>query len=215
MKTRPHGLNAVVAAEQRRRDAELEAVVETMEAMRPGDGVQLAKWLAKQPWRPMTPREYTGAELYATLAMDYDIDEDDDDADLFGPGGWRLDCEPELRLGDNLLVPDVAGWRRERMPAWPDTVGFTVTPDWICEIVGDATPQLDHHDKRAIYAREGVADLWIIDLANRTIEAWKHDGKNYALIATAQSNSRVALQPFDAIGLNPETIIGQHPPHAT
>ena len=189
--------------------------METMEAIRPGDGVEFAKWLAEQPWKSMTPRECAGAELYAAIAMDYDLDEDDEDADLFGPGGWRMSCKPEMRLGENLLVPDVAGWRRERMPAWPATVGFSVAPDWICEIVGDATAQLDHEEKRVIYAREGVTDLWIVDLAFRTIAAWALDGENYALIATAESNSvNVKMQPFDAIGLNPEMLIGRDQPRA-
>src|SRR5436309_2548493 len=36
------------------------------------------------------------------------------------PGGWWILYEPELHLGDDILVPDLAGWRRERMPTFPN-----------------------------------------------------------------------------------------------
>jgi Uma2 family endonuclease len=36
-----------------------------------------------------------------------------------GPGGWWILDEPEIHLMGDILVPDIAGWRRERMPRLP------------------------------------------------------------------------------------------------
>ena len=71
-----------------------------------------------------------------------------------GPGGWRIIDEPELHLGEDILVPDLAGWRRERMPGYPDAAYCTLAPDWVCEVISPSTRKLDLHGKRPIYARE-------------------------------------------------------------
>jgi hypothetical protein len=53
-----------------------------------------------------------------------------------GPGGWVLLDEPELHLGEDIVVPDMAGWRRERMPEVPfDKAYFELSSDWACRIV--------------------------------------------------------------------------------
>ena len=84
-----------------------------------------------------------------------------------GPGGWWILDEPELHLGEDILVPDIAGWRRERMPDLPDTPYFPLAPDWVCEVLSPSTRDLDRHGKRPIYAREGVNHLWFVDPAAR------------------------------------------------
>ena len=81
----------------------------------------------------------------------------DDDAD--GPGGWWVIDEPELHLADEVLVPNLAGWRREHMPEYPDAAYFGLTPDWTCEILSPSTRRVDLQEKRPIYAREGVPHL--------------------------------------------------------
>ena len=86
-----------------------------------------------------------------------------------GPGGWRILDEPELHLGEEILVPDLAGWRRERMPELPDTAYFTLAPDWTCEVLAASTRKLDLLRKRPIYAREGVPHLWLIDPVDRIL----------------------------------------------
>ena len=73
-----------------------------------------------------------------------------------GPGGWWIVFEPELHLGEDILVPDLAGWRRERMPEYPDTAYVTLAPDWVCEVPSASTRRLDLRGKRPIYAREEV-----------------------------------------------------------
>ena len=86
-----------------------------------------------------------------------------------GPGGWWIIDEPELHLGEDVLVPDLARWRRERMPDYPDTAYCTLAPAWVCEVLSPSTRKLDLHGKRPVYAREGVGDLWLVDPADRTL----------------------------------------------
>jgi Uma2 family endonuclease len=88
-----------------------------------------------------------------------------------GPGGWWIIDEPELHLGEDILVPDLAGWRRERMPDYPEAAYCTLAPDWACEVLSPSTRKLDLHGKRPVYAREGVEHLWLVDPADRTLEA--------------------------------------------
>ena len=60
-----------------------------------------------------------------------------------GPGGWWILDEPEMHLGPHILVPDLAGWRRERMPALPDEAYFALAPDWVCEVLSPGTARID------------------------------------------------------------------------
>ena len=116
-----------------------------------------------------------------------------------GPGGWWIIDEPELHLGEDILVPDLAGWRRERMPELPDTAYFTLAPDWVCEVLSSSTRRVDLHEKRPVYAREGVRHLWLIDPVDRTLEALElHEGQ-WLLIASAKDDEPVSIRPFDAI----------------
>ena len=116
-----------------------------------------------------------------------------------GPGGWWILDEPELHLGDEVLVPDLAGWRRERMPERPETAYFTLPPDWVCEVLSASTRRVDLHTKRPVYAREGVAHLWLIDPTDRTLEAFELRDPEWTLIATAKDDDPVSVRPFDAI----------------
>jgi len=89
---------------------------------------------------------------------------------LGGPGGWIILDEPEIHLGPDVLVPDLAGWRVERMPELPDAAYFTLPPDWICEVLSPSTEAVDRADKMPIYAREGVRHAWLLDQI-RTVHA--------------------------------------------
>ena len=116
-----------------------------------------------------------------------------------GPGGWWIIDEPELHPGEDILVPDLAGWRRERIPKLPDAAYFTLAPDWVCEVLSPSTRRLDLHGKRPVYAREGVRHLWLVDPTDRTLEAFElHEGR-WLLIASAKDDDPVSIQPFDAI----------------
>ena len=116
-----------------------------------------------------------------------------------GPGGWWIIFEPELHFGEDIVVPDLAGWRRERMPELPDTAYFTLAPDWVCEVLSASTRKLDLHEKRPVYAREGVAHLWLVEPADRTLEAFELREGQWVLIASAKDAEPVSIRPFDAI----------------
>ena len=115
-----------------------------------------------------------------------------------GPGGWWIMDEPELHLGEDVLVPDLAGWRRERMPDMPDTAYFTLAPDWVCEVLSPSTRRLDLQGKRPVYAREEVRHLWLVDPTDRTLEAFELREGEWVLIATATDDDPISIRPFDA-----------------
>ena len=116
-----------------------------------------------------------------------------------GPGGWWILYEPELHFGEDILVPDFAGWRRERMPDYPDTPYFTLAPDWVCEILSPSTRTFDLEEKRPIYAREGVGHLWFVDPAARTLEAFALQDGAWTPAGSAREDEPVAFPPFQAV----------------
>jgi Uma2 family endonuclease len=118
-----------------------------------------------------------------------------------GPGGWRILIEPELHLGDDVLVPDLGGWRLERMPALPETAWFELVPDWACEVLSPGTRRIDLTDKRAIYGEAGVQHLWLVDPLARTLEAFALEGGRWALIASLRDDAEVQVAPFEAVAL--------------
>ena len=119
-----------------------------------------------------------------------------------GPGGWWIVGEPELHLGEDILVPDLAGWRRERMPESPDVAFFTLATDWVCEILSPSTRVLDLGVKRRAYAREGVAHLWFVDPEARTLEAFELRDGQWVLLETLTGSDPVSLPPFEAISFS-------------
>jgi len=116
-----------------------------------------------------------------------------------GPGGWWILDEPELHLGPHILVPDLAGWRRERLPTMPDTAFFTLPPDWLCEVLSPGTARTDRADKMPIYAQQGVAFLWLIDPVLHTLEVFLLRNERWLLEGVYQENEQVSAVPFDAI----------------
>lgn len=118
-----------------------------------------------------------------------------------GPGGWVLLDEPELHLGDDILVPDLAGWRRARMPEIPDAPYFTQPPDWVCEVLSPSTEQLDRADKVPLYAASRVSHAWLLSPTARTLEVLELDGRTFRLIATHKNEERVHARPFDSFEL--------------
>jgi Uma2 family endonuclease len=121
-----------------------------------------------------------------------------------GPGGWWIIPEPELHFVRDtvVVVPDLAGWRRERMPAVPDDHRFEVVPDWVCEILSPSTLQKDRARKLPLYARYGVAHAWLVDPLARTLEAFALREDGWLLIATLKDDDPVKVPPFDAVGFS-------------
>jgi Uma2 family endonuclease len=90
-----------------------------------------------------------------------------------GPGGWWILDEPELHLDADIMVPDLAGWRRERMPALPEIAWFECVPDWVCEVISPSTGRIDRAVKMPLYAHYGVEYLWLVDPDLKTLEAYQ------------------------------------------
>ncbi len=116
-----------------------------------------------------------------------------------GPGGWLILDEPELHLGEHVLVPDLAGWRRENLPQLPDTAWFETPPDWVCEVISPATARYDRFEKRDIYAAFKVAHLWFVDPDARTVETFALQDGRWTLLATYADNAEIAAPPFEAV----------------
>jgi len=118
-----------------------------------------------------------------------------------GPGGWLILDEPELQLGADVPVPDLAGWRRERLSALPDAASTNIAPDWACEVLSPATARLDRVRKVPIYAREGVGHVWLVDPIAETLEVLALVSGRYQLAGTYGGDALVRAEPFDAIEL--------------
>jgi len=171
---------------------DLEAVPDTMVAeLIDGD-------LITSP-RPASPHARATTVIISTLVASFD--------DAFGglrvPGGWWILFEPELHFGTNVLVPDIAGWRRDRMPRLPDVTAFTEAPDWICETLSASTAAIDRGRKMHVYAREGVGHLWIVDPIAHLLEVYRLDGERWVVASTHGGNDPITAEPFDAVTLDP------------
>lgn len=118
-----------------------------------------------------------------------------------GPGGWWILPEPEVHFvrDTEVVVPDLGGWRRERMPQVPDGHRFEVVPDWVCEILSAATAKKDRILKLPLYARFGVAHSWLVDPAARTLEAFSLVDGRWVLVATCKDDDPVCVEPFAAV----------------
>jgi Uma2 family endonuclease len=117
------------------------------------------------------------------------------------PGGWWILDEPELHLGEDVLVPDLAGWRRERMPRLPEAAFFELAPDWVCEIVSPSSARHDRVAKANLYARNEVAWLWLLDPLARTLEVFRLEAGHWVRIGAHAGSETVRAAPFDAVEL--------------
>jgi Uma2 family endonuclease len=118
-----------------------------------------------------------------------------------GPGGWVIIDEPELHFGKDVLVPDLAAWRRERLPTVPVAAYLTLAPDWVCEVLSPLTEPLDRGKKLRIYAPESVMHAWLVDPLRQSLEALSLESGRWAPLATHEGAARVRVPPFDAIEL--------------
>lgn len=129
---------------------------------------------------------------------------DDDDGK---PGGWVILDEPEIHLGPkpDKVVPDLAGWRRERMP---DALGpddgpahYVVVPNWVCEVLSEATERIDRGKKMRIYRREGVGHVWLLSPVLQTLEVYRLERNQWILVETFEGDDAVRAEPFEVIEL--------------
>ena len=119
--------------------------------------------------------------------------------DPTGPGGWWILDAPELHLDEDVLVPDLAGWRQSRMSTVPNAAFFTLAPDWACEIVSPSTGRIDRTRKMRIYARERVGHLWLVDPLARTLESYRLEAEHWVVASVHGGDDVARVTPFDAI----------------
>ena len=128
-----------------------------------------------------------------------------------GPGGWVFLVEPELWLGarPDVVVPDLAGWRRERVTDGfldPARGGITLAPDWVCEVLSPSTARFDRTRKRPVYLREGVRHLWFVDPLEQSVAVFRASPEGWILVAEHFGDETVNAEPFDAVGLDLRTL---------
>ena len=119
-----------------------------------------------------------------------------------GPGGWVILYEPELHIVGQILVPDLAGWRRERMPEMPEAAYLELPPDWLCEVLSPATARIDRADKMRHYAVAGVRNVWLVDPSATTLEIYRLDGETWRLVQTHAGKVAIRPEPFEAVELD-------------
>jgi Uma2 family endonuclease len=145
--------------------------------------------------RPLPRHARAAARALADLDATFDLGDR-------GPGGWHFLIEPELRLGSATVVPDIAGWRRDRMAEIPNVVPIEQAPDWVGEVISPSTGRLDRGPKMDVYADAGVPYLWIIDPGLRTLEPFRREPDGWKRLRTFADDEPVRAPPFDAVALS-------------
>jgi Uma2 family endonuclease len=140
--------------------------------------------------RPAIPHTRAASKLGAKLDGPFDR-----------PGGWLILDEPELHFRNDVLVPDLAAWRRERLPKLSPDAYFTLAPDWVCEVLSASTEAIDRSKKLRIYAREGVTHAWLLDPLRQTLEVLQLEGGRWIELAVHDGRAVVRAPPFDAVDL--------------
>jgi len=145
--------------------------------------------------RPALPHASAASALGALLGLPFHFGRG-------GPGGWIILFEPELHFGRNVLVPDLAGWRRTRLAQVPDAPFLTLAPDWVCEVSSPSTAMLDRAKKLRIYARAKVSYAWIIDPSARLLEVLQLEAGRWVIAAAHAGAKVVRAEPFSEVPLD-------------
>ncbi len=117
--------------------------------------------------------------------------------------------EPELHFAGEVVVPDLAGWRRERLPEFPDVAYLELAPDWVCEVLSPSTERIDRGLKMRTYARAGVGHLWLLNPEARTLEVLRLQGENWLVRAVYSGDETIREEPFEAVELDPTSLWGE------
>lgn len=126
-----------------------------------------------------------------------------------GPGGWWLMTDPDVRLEEHEIYrPDIAGWRRERMPTVPTETPIDLRPDWVCEILSPGNFRNDTIRKLRVYNRAGVPHYWIVDPREQTLTVYRHSPDGYTVVLIAERGDRVRPEPFTDLELDIAALFG-------
>jgi Uma2 family endonuclease len=156
--------------------------------------------------RPGGPHARFTSVVGAEINIPYDLGRG-------GPGGWWIIDEPELHFQRDrtVLVPEIGGWRRERMPELPHDHRFEIVPDWVLEVLSKSTARHDRATKLPIYAQYGVAYLWLADPVQRTVETYALENARWVLLATYGGDDKFRAEPFTAVEIDLGLIWGPTP----
>ena len=149
--------------------------------------------------RPASPHARASTAIASRIFGEFDGEKSGSGE---GPGGWWILDEPEIHLGEDVVVPELAGWRRERMPLLPNVAAFDMAPDWICEVVSPSTARMDRVHKMPIYAREKVSHMWLVDPLAQTLEVFRLEADRWVVVSSHAGAEKVRAQPFDAVELD-------------
>jgi Uma2 family endonuclease len=127
---------------------------------------------------------------------------------LGGPGGWWMLFGPELHFGGDILVPDIAGWRHERMPQIPDAPHLELAPDWLCETLSPSSAKVDLSLKLPLYAQVGVKNVWLVDPAMRTVQTFRCEGGRWVLLRAFAADDRMRAEPFAELEIDLSALWG-------
>lgn len=155
--------------------------------------------------RPALPHALAGVVLVADLNIAFQQGRG-------GPGGWWILYEPELHLGPDVVVPDLAGWKRDRVPTLPREAAMVEPPDWVCEIVSPATEATDRTRKLSLYARHSVNHAWLVNPLSQTLEVLRLEDGRWVLIATHAGDETVRAEPFEVLALELFRVWGRSQP---
>lgn len=146
--------------------------------------------------RPSAPHQQAGNSVSEDLRIPFQRGRG-------GPGGWWILAEPGVRLqGTHEFSPDVAGWRRERLPTLPQKGPIRIAPDWICEVQSPSTRGYDIGIKRRFYASIGVSYIWYVDPFACTLQASRLQDGHWLELGAWRDNDKVRVEPFEAIELD-------------
>lgn len=146
--------------------------------------------------RPSRKHGYATSSLGVRLAHPYQFGEGG------GPGGWVFIDDPEIALDEDILVPDIAGWKRERFPVEEGHNWISAVPDWVCEVLSPSTARTDKTVKMPVYARSGVPHLWLVDPLARTLDVFRLLEGSWVVAGLYEGNDKVRAEPFQAVEID-------------
>jgi len=167
-----------------------------LDALPPGIVGEIIDGVLYTMTKPRMRHQRTGTGISADLRGPFDLGRG-------GPGGWWIVTEPGIELPNTPEIsPDVAGWRRERMPEMPGDEPIRVVPDWVCEILSKNTRRHDQVVKMPYYAKIGVAYAWVADAEARVLVAYRLESGAWRVIGTYSNETEARIEPFDTVPVN-------------
>jgi Uma2 family endonuclease len=168
-----------------------------LDALPPGVVGEIIEGVLYTMTKPRARHQRTGLGIGRDLSGPFDLGRS-------GPGGWWIITEPGIELSDETkeIAPDIAGWRRERMPRLPIDEPIRVVPDWVCEILSPTTRRHDLLVKLPYYAKIGVAYHWLVDIEAHVLTAQRLESGRWVTIGMYGDETEARIEPFDTVPLN-------------